>query len=482
MKLRNKLLLSFVALIIVIVVGLFLLMRWSFDHGAQLYLEREDQVQLQALSQELEKFYAKTASWEVFEQRPRLWLRWLATQEVLENDLRRNKKHRYDERDDEERDEAHEEGRDHEGKHHSRHERRFLKPFFLLDASRRLVVGPVNTKATLSPIYAPTGEIVGFLGLPPPPERLRNFRQAPLVKKQQALVFAFLAVVLVIGVIAAFPLSGRMAKRLLRLHEHVGHLVDGDYERSVHLKGGDEISALAEHLNTLSKTLHRARIQRQQMTADISHELRTPVATMQATIEAIQDGVLHADEKTLANLHLQISQLSKLINDLYQLSLADSGDLQYQMAETPIAPLLQAIVESVQPRFESAGLVLSYTAPEQALVVSADSERLKQLFGNLLENSLRYTTAPGSVSVSVSCTDEQISVCIEDSAPGVDPGLFDRLTERLFRADASRNRASGGAGLGLNLCAAIASAHGGRMAFDTSPLGGLKVTVSFPKV
>lgn len=176
----------------------------------------------------------------------------------------------------------------------------------MLDSAQDPLIGRFNTKGTLTAIRLkqPVGfNTVGYIGLPPPPSRLQNFWHIPLVEKQSELLLYFALGALAISILAAIPLSAHWTQRILQLHEHVKTLANGYYSNRISLTGRDEISDLGDHLNELAVALSDALKQRQQMTADISHELRTPVANLQANIEAMQDEVLPLTQESLAQLN-----------------------------------------------------------------------------------------------------------------------------------------------------------------------------------
>ena len=167
------------------------------------------------------------------------------------------------------------------------------------------------------------------------------------------------------------------------------------------------------------------------------------------------------------------------MEDLYQLSLADVGALQYRMQEMDARSLIEDTVQGFKRRFEQAGLTLKcHTAKD--ITLFADPQRIQQLLSNLLENSLRYTHAPGTTQVKGIRSGKHFVLIVEDSAPGVSVDQLAQLFDRFYRAESSRNRDSGGAGLGLNLCRSIVEAHHGSIKAENSEDGGLKLTVKLP--
>jgi two-component system, OmpR family, sensor histidine kinase BaeS len=174
-------------------------------------------------------------------------------------------------------------------------------------------------------------------------------------------------------------------------------------------------------------------------------------------------------------------RLNRLVDDLYQLSMSDLGALTYRKEDLDLAELVTDALDSFRPEFAQKGISLTEDiATAGTTMVFGDHERLCQLFSNLLENSLKYTDEGGSLKVSLLCSGYRATVDIKDSAPGVPASDLDRLFERLYRVEASRNRAAGGAGLGLAICRNIVDAHAGTICAQPSPLGGLWISVMLP--
>jgi two-component system, OmpR family, sensor histidine kinase BaeS len=212
----------------------------------------------------------------------------------------------------------------------------------------------------------------------------------------------------------------------------------------------------------------------------VSHELRTPLAIIRGELEALEDGVRRFDAEAIKSLQMEVGTLSKLIDDLYQLSLADLGAMVYRKTDLDIGRLLANTTEVFQERFRKADMTLELRLPATPVTIYADENRLHQLFSNLIENSLRYTNAGGCLRIECSAAGGALTIELMDSAPGVDEKNLPRLFERFYRVEASRNRASGGAGLGLAICRAIVEAHDGAIAAQPSPLGGLWLTIRLP--
>ncbi len=287
-----------------------------------------------------------------------------------------------------------------------------------------------------------------------------------------------------IALIGALLLAFAVARWLLApvraLTAGMHALTAGDFAQRVVANGSDELGALARDFNHLAQTLEQHRDARRRWGADIAHELRTPLAILQGEISALQDGVRTATPAAFDSLQTECARLSGLIEDLYQLALADAGALEYRFAPLDFVELVRSALELQDRSCSDAGLTLESSLPDQALLIRGDARRLGQLIDNLLTNARRYTDAPGRIRVAIAYGSAQLRLTVDDTPPGVPAAAIPHLFERLYRVEASRSRADGGAGLGLAICRAIVEAHGGRIEALPSPLGGLRITVDFP--
>jgi two-component system sensor histidine kinase BaeS len=236
-----------------------------------------------------------------------------------------------------------------------------------------------------------------------------------------------------------------------------------------------------QHINTLAETLKTQEKSKNQWLADISHELRTPLTILAGEIELVKAGIRAFDNKQLISFDQEVSRLSLLVDDLYQLSLSDIGGLRYQFSPLSLSDIVDEQCDKLRARFQQKLLSLHVCATQNA-VINADASRIKQLLSNLLINACEYTDAPGEVHISVTTSQTTVTLCVEDSAPGVIKGNESMLFEPLFREDASRARRSSGGGLGLSICKQIAQAHKGEISAMPSMLGGVKINVTFPAI
>ncbi|WP_304993466.1 ATP-binding protein [Burkholderia plantarii] len=354
-------------------------------------------------------------------------------------------------------------------------------PIALYDAARHRIAGyPPPPDTPLHALRA-NGAVVGWLAVAKPGgffyEADRRFQTQQL---RATWLIAIAAVLL--SALVAIVLARRILAPVRRIVHATHELADGHYAVRVPEHGGDELGRLAADFNRLAAALAAAERARRDFFADISHELRTPLAVLRGELEALEDGVRRPDAATFASLQAEIALLSKLIDDLHELSLADIGALSFEMIPVDIARVAEITAESFGERFGAKRITLDARIPREPVPISGDPHRLAQLLQNLLENALRYTDPGGQVRITVEADGEQTRVDVLDSHPGVPDAMLPRVFDRLFRVDVSRSRQSGGSGLGLALGKHIVEAHGGSIAARRSPLGGLWILMRFPSL
>jgi len=283
-----------------------------------------------------------------------------------------------------------------------------------------------------------------------------------------------------LSAIAAVLLASHFRKPIERLAGGARALAEGRYDTRLDTDRSDELGELAHSFNQLAHKLGQAEASRRQWVADTSHELRTPLSVLRAQLEAVQDGVRPASPDTVAAMLRQVLSLSKLIDELYVLARADIGKLDYERQRIDLWQLAREQAAAFAEKCAAAGVTIATgDAPSSATVI-ADPERMRQVLANLFENCIRYCGAGARVSLSAVHDNDVLLMTLDDSGPGVPDSALERLSERFYRVEDSRNRAHGGAGLGLALCQRIVEAHGGQMRFARSPLGGLRVQLILP--
>lgn len=322
------------------------------------------------------------------------------------------------------------------------------------------------------------GRVAGIVQLYPVQRAIRDEDIAFLRAQFEHIGWAVLGLLILAGVTA--PIVARRWTRPLReVSAATGRIAKGEFSVRLKADGTDEIGQLRGNLNTMAESLERLESARRRWIAESAHELRTPLAVLRGELEALQDGVRKFDSRAVGSLQEEARHLTKLVNDLHLLAMADMGSLPCTMNHMDATALVRRMAERYLPRASERGLVLNMAIPDKVLNLDADDDRLEQLFTNLLENSLRYTDAPGIIEVRVSEQAGVLTLTVEDSAPGVTNEQCNKLFEPLYRADAARSRKAGGSGLGLAICRAIVEAHGGKIVARPSPMGGIAVITSF---
>ncbi|MEE4380073.1 MAG: ATP-binding protein [Candidatus Competibacteraceae bacterium] len=323
-------------------------------------------------------------------------------------------------------------------------------------------------------------QTVGWLALQPL-QRVTAGRDVQFLRRQSQMFLLIGSSLIALAALVALILARHLTRPLRRLTQAVQYLVAGDYSIRADINGRDEIATLGQRINTLAHTLEANEETRRRWIADISHELRTPLTVVRGELEALEDGVRTFNYAALGSLHNEIQGLSKLVNDLHELSLSDLGALSYRRQPLDLADVLSQVMTSFNTRIQSHQLSLQHNIEHSPrLSVYGDRSRLQQLFSNLLENAIRYTDPGGRIELSVTENDEMITVRLDDSPPGVPAEDCPRLFERLYRMESSRSRSHGGSGLGLAICRNIVTAHEGIISAQPSLLGGLSVIVELP--
>ncbi len=299
------------------------------------------------------------------------------------------------------------------------------------------------------------------------------------------LVRAGLIAAAISGVLA-LALAVLFAYRLLRpvqeLTRAAARMAAGDLNQRVDERGKDELATLGRAFNHMAASLQRAEQNRRAMTADIAHELRTPIAVQRAHLEALQDGVYPLTGENLQPILDQTELLTRLVEDLRTLALADAGELRLERSLLPLLGLVQRVVDRFRPEAENRQirLVLEDLPGAAGIQASIDAGRVEQILNNLISNALRYTPEGGEVRVGLARKDSWAELRVADNGEGISPEALPRLFERFFRADPSRSRAAGGTGLGLAIARQLALAHGGDLSAANQPQGGAIFILRLP--
>lgn len=277
-----------------------------------------------------------------------------------------------------------------------------------------------------------------------------------------------LAVLASVGL--ALVLARMLAKPLAEIGGAARRIADGDYAARVPREGPEELASLADSFNQMAASLERQEQMRRDFIANAAHELRTPLTNLQGYLEALRDGVITADRATYESLHEEADRLVRLSHSLDALAEGDAGTSRPDAVELDLAMAVRSALELAAPSIERAGLTLRADLPA-TLPARADPDGLAQVLANLLSNAVRYTPAGGSITVQAERRPGDLLVSISNTGEGIPPAELDRVFERFYRVEKSRDRARGGAGIGLAIVKQLVESGGGRVGAESG--GGL---------
>jgi two-component system sensor histidine kinase BaeS len=482
LSIRTKLFLTLLLATALVVAGMLVFMRWSFQVGLVELAEARQESRIERVRERLEERYREDGSWEPLRGNKRLWI---AT--LLGRDERRFRRD------------------GHKGPRwmrralgepgvwppeHALRDRPAGAPprpieqrLMLLDANASVVYGRAELLAdTRRYPLSLDGRHIGELALLPGPS-VSDLGEIRFRERHTSMLLLVALTMIALAAALSFPLAKRLVRPIRDFQFTSRQLAAGDYQARVDTTGDDELGRLGRDINSLAATLERNEQARRHWVADISHELRTPLSLLRAELEALQDGVRSLDRTAVDSLHADTLRLGRLVDDLYELSMSDLGALSYRKTETDILATLTADVDAFRAKFAAAGLDLKLdNRLTRSPILQADEHRLSQLFRNLLRNSLQQTDAGGGLDVALTQAGRDLLIDFQDTAPGVPAEALPKLFERLYRVDSSRNRERGDAGLGLAICRNIAEAHDGSIEAKPSPRGGLWIRVRLPLV
>jgi signal transduction histidine kinase len=321
------------------------------------------------------------------------------------------------------------------------------------------------------------GEVIGtLLGMNtdmPHPVRLSISVLNPVLMVSGAL----LLLTTIIGIL----LMRRMVNPLSEVIAAAESVTSGNLKTRIKTNHSQsDLAALALHFNRMTETLERNDTERRALLADIAHELRTPLSVLRGRLEGIVDGVYTANESNIAQALEETYMLERLVEDLRLLTLAESRQLHFEPKDIHLAELLQKVVSLFQPQAAGKHIDLVLTPVEQNLMLHIDPQRLEQVIGNLIGNSLRYVPSGGKIQLGSQTADGEVVLTVSDTGSGVPEEELPYIFDRFWRGEKSRARVTGGAGLGLAICKNLVEAQGGSISAKNRAEGGLEVVIRFP--
>jgi two-component system sensor histidine kinase BaeS len=368
-------------------------------------------------------------------------------------------------------------------------DRKHIVPFTLADEVGKVIISNERYKVgdrvpesdlTLGVPIKEDGKIIGILlpmrvpfeGQPPEVEFIESTNRTLLYGALMAAIIALL-----LGIF----LSRTLTRPLRELTQATHAVSEGDLSQQVPIRSNDELGELAKAFNKMSTELSRSVNIRKQMTADIAHELRTPLSLILGHAEAVHDGVLQPSRENFEIIREEAARLEHLVNDLRILSLADAGELSINPQKVEPQRLLQEVAAIYQYQTQRKNITLDLDIASPLSEIEVDPGRMTQVLTNILDNALRHTPEGGRIVLSAREANDQVELAIQDSGPGLKAEDIDRIFDRFYRTDSSRQREDGGSGLGLAIARSIVQAHGGQLSAESEEGKGLKVIVRLPQ-
>lgn len=300
-----------------------------------------------------------------------------------------------------------------------------------------------------------------------------------LQRTTEALLYAVLGAML-IAMLIAIILARTLIHPLQELTQAAQNIAAGELGQKVQVHSKDEIGQLATAFNQMSEEVAKSNQLRRQMTADIAHDLRTPLTVIAGYVESMRDGVLQPTTERLTLIYTEIEQLQNLVGDLKLLSMADSGELPLHPQAISPKSLLERAAAPFQHRADRQNIHVSIQADEALPPIRVDEDRMMQVFGNLISNALRYTPSGGDIQLTAQQNDGQVVLTIADNGSGIAAEDLPYVFDRFYRGDKSRTTEAGESGLGLAIAKALVEAHHGTITAKSAPGQGTAIDITIP--
>ncbi len=355
--------------------------------------------------------------------------------------------------------------------------------YALLDSNKTLIAGMVFKGLEFSKTKIVVNDkTVGFLAVTKRDQLTQGY-ELDFIEQQQEYSWLIAMLLMSLVTLVALPLARHVVEPIKLITRGVHKLTQGNYKQPIHLKRKDELGELSRDYNELAVTLSENETARKRWLANISHELRTPIAILSGELEAMLDDIRPLTKSNISSANDELQHLKRLIEDLQQLTSADIGGMRYRKQHEDLAELLQSEMEKYRFYLSDAGMKLNLEFTDENIAVYADKTRLYQLFENIVNNAIKYSNGTElniSLRVDKESAEPLALITFEDDGAGVDNMHLDNLFEHLYRVENSRNRKTGGSGLGLSICRHIVTAHQGKITAEHASLGGLAIVIKLP--
>lgn len=348
---------------------------------------------------------------------------------------------------------------------------------------------PNNFRGSKKPIEI-NGEFIGYMvsfqQQPPSPAEARLREEVSAAQQefiggvQRTLVASVIGASLFSLVLGAI-VARSMAQPLQELTKATRAVAKGDLNQKVPVYANDEIGELAQAFNDMNSELAQSQQLREQMTADIAHDLRTPLSVILGHAEGLKDGILPPDQATFSLIHSESLRLNRLVEDLRMLSLADAGKLPLYRREVDVAEILARATATHTPQADAKNITLNTELESNLPTVSVDSDRIAQVLDNLIANAIRHTPMGGAITLGATCEGKTVELTVSDTGEGIPAEILPTIFERFTRSDQARGRSNGNSGLGLSIAKSIVEQHGGSIRVASEVGKGAKFSVILPQ-
>jgi signal transduction histidine kinase len=321
------------------------------------------------------------------------------------------------------------------------------------------------------------GDVLGTLYVSPPADSTATQSLAESINRF-LLWGGLLAVIIALAL--TFVLSRRVLAPIRSLTVAARRLGHGDFSQRVNFREKGELGDLAQTFNSMASDLERAEQLRRNLVADVAHELRTPLSNVRGYLEAVRDGVIKPDAGIINSLYEEVILLSRLIDDLQELALAEAGELKLVRQTEDITGVINQVVAAVQAQATAKGISLLTELPGGLPLCDIDSHRISQVLHNLLDNAVAHTPKGGAITVAARQQGKWVEIGVTDTGEGIPAEELSNIFERFYRLDKSRARATGGSGLGLTIAKRLVEAHGGKIEVQSELGKGSRFAFTLP--
>lgn len=329
--------------------------------------------------------------------------------------------------------------------------------------------------------FSKDGSQVGTVDIGRPKSIITSINDAQFLNTINTVFAGAFLFSIIIAILSSTRISKKFLQPIYLIKENAKLIEYGKYDKLNEVRTNTfELHDLSVSVEELAERLEYQDALRKRMTSDIAHELRTPLATIQSHIEAFMDGVWEPGPEKLSIVLDEITRLTKLIKDLSDLSTMESDEIKLNKSQVNLSMLLNSVVESFEPLFMSKSIHLEKEI-QNDIELSGDADRLNQIFVNILSNAYKYTNETGYVLISLKQLKDTAMISVTDNGIGIPREDIKHIFERFYRSDLSRNRGTGGTGIGLTISRALVEAHGGRISIESEEGRGTKVMIEFIK-